>query len=140
MRLQRLDQREIQKELERMGIVNPATGSAWSLGTINGDIQALEAEWKAKAVEKIDGLKAMQLAELDEVKRHGWAKKDMNTVLRALTLEADIAGTKAPNRSEVSGPKGGPVEVAVLSNEERLARIAELLEAARTRRDGQVAE
>lgn len=50
--------------------------------------------------------------------------------------------TKAKHRgyieksvTEVTGTNGGPVEVATLTNEERIARLAELFDAARTRRN-----
>ncbi|HHY54094.1 MAG TPA: hypothetical protein GYA08_01530, partial [Chloroflexi bacterium] len=43
-----------------------------------------------------------QLAEIAEVKRAAWLEKDLTTVLSALKQEADITGTKAPARTDVT--------------------------------------
>lgn len=47
---------------------------------------------------------------------------------------------KAPERVEVTGANGGPIDVTTLSDDERLARIVELLERARARRAGSAAD
>lgn len=95
LRLRGMTQREIIATLERQGVVNPATGQPWSLGIINIDLKALDAEWRAEAAKAIDEHKARQLAELNEVRRAAWAAKDLVTVLRVLKQEADILGTAA---------------------------------------------
>lgn len=111
LRLRGITQREIQRALEQQNTINPADGKPWSLGTINGDIKALEAEWRERAAEEIDTFKAQQLAEIAEVKRQGWANKDLALVLRALSMEVDILGTKAPTRNEVTGKDGGDLKI-----------------------------
>lgn len=111
LRLRGITQREIQQALEVQGSINPETKEAWSLGTINADISVLEAEWRKRASDEIDNLKARQLAEIAEIKRQGWTNKDLAIVLRALSMEVDIIGTKAPTRNEVTGKDGGDLSI-----------------------------
>lgn len=54
---QRVDQREI------------AAAVGCSVGTVNGDIRALEQEWMAAALEGMGALKARELVELDALER-----------------------------------------------------------------------
>jgi len=102
LRLRGRSQREIQQALA-MQMVNPATGEPYSLGTVNADIKKLERQWRKTAADTIEEHKARQLAEIGEVKRQAWTDKDMTVVLRSLDLEANIVGTKAAVRQEVSG-------------------------------------
>ena len=106
-------QREIQQALGQQ-ILNPATNEPYSLGTINGDIKDLKRKWQKDASESIEKHKARQLAEISEVKRQAWNDKDTSTVLRSLDLEANIIGTKAASRQEVSGPGGEAIPVAIV--------------------------
>ncbi|MBA3701461.1 MAG: hypothetical protein M3Q62_14615 [Actinomycetota bacterium] len=66
-----LNQEEIVESLPkgRDPIVNPKTGKPYSIGTINGDIQALLAEWKEHAAQDIETLKGKHPAEVREAKR-----------------------------------------------------------------------
>ena len=102
LRLRGRSQREIQQALA-MQMVNPTTGEPYSLGTVNADIKKLERQWRKTAADTIEEHKARQLAEIGEVKRQAWTDKDMTVVLRSLDLEANIVGTKAAVRQEVSG-------------------------------------
>ena len=101
-------QREIQQALAQQ-MVNPETNEPYSLGTINGDVQRLERGWNKAAAKDVSKRKARQLAEIDEVKRQAWMDKDPTLVLRAIDLEANIAGTKAAVKNELTGKDGGPV-------------------------------
>jgi hypothetical protein len=114
LRLRKRTQREIQIALAG-SIVNPTTGEPYSLGTINGDIKKLEREWRRLAAAKTDEHKAIQIAELQEVKRLAWTEKDMGAVLRAIDLEANILGTKAAQQSvtEMTGKDGGEIRLTV---------------------------
>ena len=113
LRLRGRSQREIQQALA-MQMVNPTTGEPYSLGTINGDIKRLERQWRKAAADSIEEHKARQLAEIGEVKRQAWNDKDAALVLRAIDLEANIVGTKAAVRSEVTGEGGGPVQTEIV--------------------------
>ena len=110
LRLRGRTQREIQQALGQQ-LVNPATNEPYSLATINGDIKKLEKQWRKAAADSTIEHKARQLAEIGEVKRQAWLDKDPALVLRAIDLEANITGTKAAVRNEVSGPDGGPVTI-----------------------------
>jgi len=110
-RLRKLTQREIQEKVAEV-LMNPATDEPYSLGTINADIKKLEKEWRRSAAAKVEEHKAQQLAEIQEVKRQAWSDKDLNTILRAIGLEVDITGTKAPVQNEITGKEGGPLSVS----------------------------
>jgi len=112
LRLRGRTQREIQQALAGQ-MLNPATNEPYSLGTINADIKRLEKQWRKAAADTIGEHKARQLAEISEVKRQAWNDKDTGAVLRALDLEANILGTKAAVRQEVSGQDGGPLQVII---------------------------
>lgn len=102
LRLRGRTQRQIQEALAKQ-LVNPATGEPYSLATINIDLKKLEREWRKNAAESIEEHKARQLAEIGEIKRQAWNDKDAALVLKAIGMEADIVGTKAAVRQEVSG-------------------------------------
>ncbi len=83
LRLQGLTLREIQAKV------------GCSLGTVHADLEALETDWRAQAEADILDWKALQLAELREVKRVAWENGRLAIVLQALKLEAELTGTKA---------------------------------------------
>lgn len=73
-RLRGLTQREIAAALaeELPSLVNPDTGKPYSLGTINADLKALDAQWKREAKASTDLHRAQMLAELRAVRRAAW--------------------------------------------------------------------
>lgn len=102
LRLRGLTQREIMAALEKNGVINPHSGNSWQLGTINGDIKALEAEWHKEAIADIQEHKARVLAELSEVKRAAWGSKEYKTILDALKQERDLLGLDMPTKVDVT--------------------------------------
>ena len=56
MRLLRIPQRQIVKALADEGLVNPLTGKPFSLGTVNTDIEALQARWQREYLADTDRL------------------------------------------------------------------------------------
>lgn len=109
LRLRGATQREIVNQLAISGNLNHKTGNPWSLNTINLDLQAIAAEWRAEAQRDIAEHKARQLAELTEVKRSAWSSKDLDVVLKAIKQESDILGTNEPSKTEHTGPGGTPL-------------------------------
>ena len=103
-----------------------------SIGTVNRDLKILNEEWKEAALIDVTEHKIRVLAELTEVKRRAHADGNMNAVIQALKTEIDILGLDAPLKSEIV------IEDAGLTDTDRAARIAAILDRARTRRDGQV--
>lgn len=71
-----------------------------SVATINNDLKVLDAEWRRKAAQDTETLRAQQLAEIDQVKRIAWIQgyqfPAMKIILQAVKLEAQITGTLAP--------------------------------------------
>jgi DNA-binding transcriptional MerR regulator len=102
LRLRGLSMRDIAQALALppLSLVDAKTGKPYSAATICNDLK--EAEWRASAQADIAAWKAKQLAEIAEVKRAAWLEKDLTTVLSALKQEADITGTKAPARTDVT--------------------------------------
>lgn len=103
LRLRGLTQREIMAGLAEQGILNPDTGAAYELGTINRDLKAIEAEWKSEAVGDIAQHKGNHLAELKETRRVAWADKKgpkLFYVLKSLEQEARVLGLDDPDPGE----------------------------------------
>jgi hypothetical protein len=74
-----------------------------SLGTVNHDLKALEAEWREAAQATVEQHKQRILAELAEVKRAAWADKSYGAVMQAIKAEVDLLGLDAPVKVEHSG-------------------------------------
>ena len=91
-----LTQREIVKALERQRIINPSTGKPWALGTVNNDIQALEADWAELAMEDRFKRKAKVTAELQELKRQAWAQRDHKLVADLIKQERELYSLDEP--------------------------------------------
>lgn len=88
---------------------------------------AIKAEMEAQDG-KIDDIAEMKLYQA-LLAGESWA------VQFRLRTKAKHRGYVEKSVTEVTGTNGGPVEVATLTNEERIARLAELFDAARTRRN-----
>lgn len=97
-RLRGRTQREIIVALAAEGTLNPETGGAWGLGTINRDLKALEDEWRAEALADLTGHKALMLAELRETARTAWEGGDLAIVLRSLKQQAELLGLDEPQQ------------------------------------------
>lgn len=69
-----------------------------SVGTVNGDIKAIEADWREQAATDVQSYKGRILAELAEVKRAAWAQRDFRVVLQAIKSECDLLGLDAPQK------------------------------------------
>jgi hypothetical protein len=86
----RIEQNKTQREIAAyLGV---------SLGTVNRDIQVLNAHWREQASLDTQTLRAQQLAEIHQVKQYAWmiAPDNLHTLLKALRLEAQITGTILP--------------------------------------------
>ena len=136
MRLRHLTQREIVAKLEELGIRNPDTGEPYSLGTINSDVKALRRQWKEEAARDTGELMADVRAELVEVRQRAWTDGELAIILRSLKQECDLLGLDAPTKIAPTDPSGTK-EYDNISDDERIARLGAILDAARDRRDGQ---
>ena len=132
LRLRGATQREIVNTLAANGMANPKTGKAYSLGTVNSDLQYLESEWKQAAAEETAEHKARQMAENSEVRRVAWKGNDLAIILRSLQFEASLVGSEAPKRRELTGADGGPLQAEVtteeISEEERARRVRAIVD------------
>jgi hypothetical protein len=82
----------VQKPKENPFGANP-DGEAWSIGTINHDIQVARTRWRKNAERHIGDHIARQLAELGEVKKAAWAQGDYEGVRRTIETEMKLLGT-----------------------------------------------
>ena len=101
LRLRMLSMREIAVALERNGIVSPVTGRAYDVATIKRDIDALKQEWHESRNVNTDEHINRQFAEMQEIKRAGWAAKDPELALKTLREEMTLLGTKKPQEVEI---------------------------------------
>lgn len=91
-----LTQREIAHALandKNSPILNPDTGEAFDVATINRDLQALRKENRERTAASIDEHAARQYAEIQEIKRAAWAGKNPQLALAALDKEMKLLGT-----------------------------------------------
>lgn len=84
-------------------IVNPETQQPYTKSTIDRDLDALEAQWRAEAVADIAAHKARQLAELKEARRRAWANGDVGEVRQNIALEMKLLGTGEPEKLQHGG-------------------------------------
>lgn len=99
LRLRGLTVREIVEALPKQGMINNETGEPFALATIGADIAYLKKQWQESAAASIAEHKAAQLAELTELKRTAWARKQYKLVRDCLQDEARMLGTNAPTRN-----------------------------------------
>lgn len=94
LRLRQLTVREIAAQLPKLNppILNPENNEPYTHTTIINDLKALKAEWRKSAGAAIAEHQAMQLAEIQQLKKAAWGGKDYGVVLRCLEREAKLLG------------------------------------------------
>lgn len=98
LRLRGLTQREIVTALGRQGANNPQTGKAWSVATVNRDLQAVLEEWRQEYAATFDEHVAEMRAQIREVRREAWRTENHDLVLRCCAQEAKLMGLDKPDR------------------------------------------
>lgn len=83
-------------------IVNPNTLEPFDKATINRDFKYLLKGWRENALMDSDDHFSRQLAELTELRRAAWARKDLAEVRQCLALEMKLLGTARPEKLEHS--------------------------------------
>lgn len=97
---------------ERVGrFLNPDTGEAYTVGTINGDVKALRREWAKKRDEHTDLWLADELAKLAELEREAWKVRNLELVLKTIDRRAKLLGLDAPTRVNLEGVIKLPADV-----------------------------
>jgi hypothetical protein len=104
LRLRGLSAREIARALAQGDnrIVNPGTGMPYDHKTILSDLEALKEEWHEARIVNTDTHVDRQFAEMQEIKRAGWASKDPELALKALRDEMSLLGTKKPQELNIN--------------------------------------
>jgi len=101
LRVRGLTQREIVDALAKEGVINRANSKPWALGTINGDVKALEEQWRDEAADEIALHKGRQFARLEMHYREAVARGDLREVRENIKTMMALLGTEAPKRQEV---------------------------------------
>ena len=91
-------------------IINPDTGEPFALGTIQNDVDALKAAWRERSEENADDWIAETMATLDQLQGDAWKEREYGVVLRCIQERAKLKGQYAPEKAELSGQGGGPIE------------------------------
>lgn len=112
MRLRAFTVREIREGLAELQIINPRTGSLWSIGTIQGDLDALEAQWRKDAMADVSHMKSKANARIEEIIRLAFKDKDLTAALAAVRSQRELFGLDAPKQTQLGGiPGGEPIPV-----------------------------
>lgn len=103
---------------------NPSRSNATRLSQ-RPEVVARIAELQAKVEEKTGWTAEKRLKTLQEISERS-EHKDPKTTISAIAEANKMQGSYPPAKREISGPGGGPIEYANLSEEEIDARIAAL--------------
>lgn len=134
-----IQQRQVRQKLTEDGFINPKTQQPFSVGAIAKDYKVLDAQWRAERLRDLVEHGARQLAELQDLRSKARKEGDLRAALTALELEMKLLGTAAPTKIAPTTPDGSD-EYTGLSDAERSARLVAFFDAARARRDLQVAQ
>lgn len=96
-----------------------------SVGTVNSDIKAMRGSWRASSQEQVDEYIQTQMDKLDELYGYLMPKiiegsaRHVEVAVQILTRQAKLMGLDAPEKREVAGEGGGPVEIIVKYQEKK---------------------
>lgn len=79
---------------------NPKTGEPVNKSTISRDWNHALENWQEEAVKDVSEHFARQKAELSELKRLAWGKKNVSEVRQIIALEMKLLGTAKPEKKE----------------------------------------
>lgn len=113
LRLRGLSVREIVNALAEARLVSTRTGGAWSIGTVQSDLDALTSQWRTDAAQDTSTLKGKTFGRLEEIIREAFREKDLGKALDAIKQERDMFGLDAPKQTQLGGiPGGDPILIA----------------------------
>ena len=98
--------------------------------TAANDVAAILKQVNARTQDVALEYRTMQLARLDAMLMGVWGKAskgELGAVSMVIKIEerrARLLGLDAPARQEISGPEGGPIEIAPVDYRQSLARLA----------------
>lgn len=113
-----------------------------SLGTINADCRALDAEFRAQAAVDTGLELELQLERLEQLHASVWAKavrgdlRAIDAALAVMRRKAKLLGLDAPERRELSGQVSVNEPAELLSDDERRRRLLKIVRDAYTRVGG----
>lgn len=128
-----MTQQEIADALAEAGLVNPRSGKAWSVGTINNDVKALRKQWESDAARDYDQYVVVQLAKIQAAQMRAWEKGDLTNYNRLLELEIKLTGTgqrEMINQNDDSAGNGWDIYEVLDSMRGRLEERKRLLNGA----------
>jgi len=111
VRRPRITVREIRRALLKDGHYNPKTDEAWSVGTIQSDVEAVREEAREQMEKSADEWRAKELRRLRQPQQEAWYEGNRELVLRCMKRRHELLGLDEPDQHEITGEEGGPVEV-----------------------------
>ena len=78
---------------------------------MQGDVDAIRAEWEEKRLQSTDTWVARELAVYEELEMQAWRDGDLAEVRRVSEARRKLLGLDAPGRQEITGPDSGPIVI-----------------------------
>lgn len=122
----------------RRAFYNEKTGKAFGLTTVHNDVLAVREVWKERTAANYDELVAESFAELDALSVALWREGNYDGVLKVNREKRRLLALDKP--VDVNLKAQLEVKGVELSDEQRMERLAALLEAARDRASGEVGD
>ena len=120
LRVRGMTLREISAMVFEAGYTNKE-GYALSHTTIMNDIKVLRRQWINNAAISMDERRAIQLEEIQHLKRKAWSDQDGSLALRAIETEMKLTGTIAAQKIQIDlPPEVGPLLASLLKVLQRM--------------------
>jgi hypothetical protein len=98
VRRPRITVRQVQKALLKSGHYNPDTNEAWSIGTVQSDIEHVREHARENMERDANEWRAIELDRLQELQKEAWDEGDRDLVLRCMKRRANLLGLDAPEK------------------------------------------
>jgi len=98
VRRPRITVRQVQKTLLKSGHYNPDTNEAWSVGTVQSDIEHVRGQARENMERDANEWRAIELDRLQELQKEAWDEGDRDLVLRCMKRRANLLGLDAPEK------------------------------------------
>jgi len=102
VRRPRVTQRQLREALTEQGHINPETGEAWSLGTINRDVEVVREQAQERMSRSAEEWRAQELEMLQELQADAWKEGEYRTVIQVSKRRAKLLGLDEPEKIEAA--------------------------------------
>lgn len=102
VRRPRVTQRQVRDALTEQGHINPETGEAWSLGTINRDVEAVREQAQKRMNRSAEEWRSQELEMLRELQADAWEEGEYRTVIQVSKRRAKLLGLDEPEQIDAA--------------------------------------